>query len=347
MFLTCSITSKNQKMKTPNPILVEITRGNLVESFHRGAVAVVDGSGELTAKWGDVDQLIYARSAIKPLQALPLIETGAADKFGLSDQEIALACSSHSAEEVHTDAVGGWLTRLDLGEANLECGACPPLVTETLEALYRAGDKPTQIHNNCSGKHTGMLTTARHLAEPTEGYIKLAHPVQQRIKDTLEEMMECDLSQAPNGIDGCGIPVLGMSLTAIATGMAKLASPGGQALSRKNAIGRISKAMAAHPYLVSGKDRFDTALMLATKGAVLSKGGAEGVEVAFVPHLGLGVALKIDDGARRGADVAMAAVLQHLGALDGAVLDTWLELPLKNWAGTLIGVARQKGGLFT
>ena len=334
-------------MKTSNPILVELTRGELVESFHRGAVAVVDGSGALTAKWGDVDRLIYARSAIKPLQALPLIETGAADKFSLSDQEIALACSSHSAEEIHTDTVSSWLTRLGLGEDNLEGGTCPPLLEETRKALYRAQNDPTQVHNNCSGKHTGMLSTAQHMGEPTAGYIKLEHPVQQRIKETLEDMMECDLSEAPKGIDGCGIPVMGMSLTAIATGMAKLANPDQQAPSRQRAIGRISKAMAAYPYLVAGKDRFDTALMQATKGTVLSKGGAEGVQVAFVPHLGLGIALKIDDGARRGADVAMAAVLQQLGALEDAVLDAWLEMPLKNWAGTLIGTARPNGGIFT
>ncbi len=267
-----NFTSKNLQMKTSNPMLVELTRGGLVESFHRGAVAVVDGSGEVTAQWDDVDRLIFARSAIKPLQALPLIETGAAEKFGLSDAEIALSCSSHSAEEIHTDTVSSWLTRLELGEQNLECGACPPLLEKTRKALLGVGNDPTRVHNNCSGKHTGMLSTAQHMGEPTAGYIKLGHPVQQRIKQALEDMMECDLSEAPKGIDGCGIPVLGMSLTAIARCMAKLATPDQQAPSRQNAIGRISKAMAAYPYLIAGKDRFDTALMQATKGIVLSKG---------------------------------------------------------------------------
>jgi L-asparaginase II len=186
------------------------------------------------------------------------------------------------------------------------------------------------------------------MGEPTAGYIKADHPVQRRIVETMENMMEIDFSQAPDGIDGCEIPVLGISLTAIATGMAKLANPDTQSSSRQNAIGRVTKAMAAHPYLVAGKGRFDTALMQAAPRTVLSKGGAEGAQVAFVPHLGLGIALKIDDGARLGADVAMAAVLRHLGALDDAAtaaMGNWLEMPLKNWVGTFIGVTRPAGGL--
>lgn len=321
-----------------------------MECLHRGAVAVVDGSGNLTAQWGDVDRLVYARSSIKPLQALPLIETGTADHYDLSDQEIALACASHSAEEIHTNNVGSWLKRVGLDEQDFECGACPPILEETREVLYGAGQKPTQLHNNCSGKHTGMLSTARHMGAPTAGYIKADHPVQRHIVETMEDMMESDFSQAPDGIDGCGIPVLGMSLTAIATGMAKLANPDTQSSSRQNSIGRVTKAMAAHPYLVAGKGWFDTALMQAAPGTVLSKGGAEGVQVAFMPHLGLGIALKIDDGARRGADVAMAAVLRHLGALDDAAtaaMGNWLEMPLKNWAGTFIGVTRPAGGFLT
>jgi L-asparaginase II len=344
------ITLKCRTMKTPNPILVEVTRGDLVESFHRGAVAVIDGAGDLVDKWGDVERLVYARSAIKPIQALPLIETGAADYFNLSENEIALACSSHNAEDVHTNNVGRWLGRVGLRSDDLECGSCPPKLDETLIDLYGAGETPNNLHNNCSGKHAGMLNTALHMGEPTKGYIGAKHPVQKRITAVLHEMTESNLSEAPTGIDGCGIPVFGMSLTAIAKGMAKLANPDQHAPARKTAIERISQAMAAHPYMIAGKGRFDTALMQATEGAVLAKGGAEGVQVAFVPRLGLGIALKIDDGSRRGADVAMMAVLKHLGALDDMNLKSlaeWLNMPLSNWAGTLVGVARSKKGILT
>jgi L-asparaginase II len=342
------ITLKSRIMKTSNPILVEVTRGDLVESIHRGAVAVIDGAGEMVAKCGDIERSVYARSAIKPLQALPLIETGAADYFNLSENEIALACSSHNAEDVHTNNVDRWLGRVGLSSDDLECGACPPKLDETLRDLYGAGEAPNNLHNNCSGKHAGMLNTALHMGESTKGYIGLIHPVQKRITEALTEMMGSDLSQAPAGIDGCGIPVFGMSLTAIAKGMAKLANPDQHSPARKTGIERISQAMAAHPYMIAGRGRFDTALMQATEGDVLAKGGAEGVQVAFIPRLGLGIALKIDDGGRRGADVAMMAVLKHLGVLDDTNLRSlvkWLEMPLNNWAGTLVGIARSKEGM--
>jgi L-asparaginase II len=334
-------------MKTSNPILVEVIRGDAIESFHRGAVSIINTAGELVAKCGDVERPVYARSAIKPLQALPLIESGAANHFNLSETEIALACSSHNAEDVHTNIIGRWLGRIGLSLEDLECGACPPKLDETLRDLYGAQAASNNLHNNCSGKHTGMLNTALHMGEPTKGYIERKHPVQKRIVQALNEMTEINLSEAPSGIDGCGIPVFGMSLMAIAKGMSKLANPDQHPPARKSAIERISQAMASQPYMIAGKGRFDTALMQTTEGAVLAKGGAEGVQAAFIPVLGLGIALKIDDGSRRGADIAMMAVLKHLGALDNMSLMSlaeWVEIPLSNWAGTLVGVTRSTKG---
>ncbi|MSO89475.1 MAG: asparaginase [Rhodospirillaceae bacterium] len=327
-----------------DPILVEVTRGALVESRHRGAVAICDADGAPVQSWGDVERPIYPRSAVKPLQALPLIETGAADRFGLTDAEIALACASHSGEPEHEGAVTAWLRSIGLSGGDLECGEHWPMHEDAARALVREGRFPSAVHNNCSGKHSGFLTAARHLGEPTQGYIAADHPAQRRVRQALSDMCAIDLSAAPTGIDGCGIPTIAMPLSALARGMARLAAGTGLGHSRQAACARIRRAMTTHPLLVAGHGRFCTEIMAATSGRVVVKGGAEGVYVAALPERRLGIALKIADGASRAAETAMAALLRRFGGFEGAdaeIVGRWLEPPIRNRAGIEIGVVRE------
>jgi len=322
-------------MSSNNPLTVEVTRGDMVESRHMGACVVVDADGGILHAWGDQDRVVYPRSAIKPLQTLVLIETGAADAYQLTDAELALASASHGATSEHVDGIGAWLKRIGLGPEDLECGGHDPTDADAAKALFRAGKEPGRIHNNCSGKHTGFLCTALHMGEPTKGYLNPGHPVQDRLFAMLGEMGGADLSQAPRGVDGCGISVFGMPLKAMAQALARMADPKGLSADRAAAAKRVFQAMTAHPRLVAGLGRFDTLAMEAAKGAVAIKTGAEGMYAGIVPGLGLGIALKIDDGAKRAAEIAMAAVLKLLG-----VLDPNSETPVLNAAGDGVGVVR-------
>ncbi len=323
-----------------NPVMVEVSRGTLVESRHRGAAAVVDASGRIVAAWGEIEEPVYARSAIKPLQALPLIESGAADRFALADEDIALACASHSGEPAHVERVASWLARIGLGPADLECGVQLPIGEQAAAALLRAGGTPSALHNNCSGKHAGFLTTALHYGEPTRGYIRADHPVQQRLRQLLAQMSGADLSATPSGIDGCGIPVIGMSLRATATAMARMANPAGLPHARAAAVERVLRAMTAAPFMVAGSGRFCTVLMRHLGKRAALKTGAEGFFTAALPELGLGVALKIDDGTARAAAVVVGGILGHLGVLgdaDRIALADQLEPPVHNRAGVIVG----------
>lgn len=325
------------------PVLVEVTRGTLIESRHRGHAAVVDPSGRVVRAWGDVETVIYPRSSIKPIQALPLVETGAAAAFGLGDVELALACASHQGEARHVEAVTAWLARIGLTPDDLACGPQVPSGPAAARALFEAHGAPARVHNNCSGKHTGMLTTARHLGEPVDSYAALSHPVQQRVLGIFESMCGLDLSAAPRGVDGCSLPVLGMPLGNLALGMARFADPVDQPDTRRQAVARLRRAMAAEPFMVHGSDTFVSECMAATGEAVLVKGGAEGMFTAALPNLGLGVAVKIEDGAARGAEVAMANILAGLGVFEDravAALAHWLTEPQRNWAGASIGDVR-------
>jgi L-asparaginase II len=325
------------------PLMAEVVRGNWVESRHRGVAAAVDRTGRVVRQWGDIDQLIFPRSAVKPLQALPLLLTGAADAFRLSDAELAIACGSHLGERRHVATVRAWLDRLGLDTDSLECGAHAPFLASAAEALFRSGQSATQLHNNCSGKHAGFLTVARHLGIDFRGYIAADHPVQRHARAALEEMYGHDLSTAPGGIDGCGIPVLAVPVRALAQAMAKFANPDGLRPELAAAIGRLSRAMAAEPFMVAGSGGFPTYVMSISGGSVLLKNGAEGVFCAALPRLGLGVALKMADGSDRGAIVAMGAVLRALGAFtdeESATLAGFLNPRIRNVAGRDVGEIR-------
>jgi len=334
-------------MTSSNPVLVEVSRAGFVESRHRGACAVVDADGKLLQSWGDVDALVYPRSALKPIQALPLIESGAADRFGLGDEEVALACASHNSEPFHVERVTAWLHRIGLTVDDLECGLCESISLDVTKSMSRAREAFTRAHNNCSGKHAGFLSTALHMGEATQGYIGPDHPVQQRVTKAVEEMTGVSLSAAPCGSDGCGIPVFAFPLHALARGMARMMSDDLGDV-RTAAARRVRAAMAACPQCVAGTKRFDTRVMSACKGEVLVKGGAEGVHIAMIPGRGLGIALKVDDGAIRASEQAMGCVLDGLGLLNGAAreqLSDLVEMPILSTLGVRVGELRKGPGL--
>jgi L-asparaginase II len=324
-------------MSTPPPILVEATRGQMVESRHRGSAVVADAEGRVVAAWGDPELSVYPRSAIKPLQALALIETGAARRFAASVEEIALACASHDGAIEHTSRVAAWLARMGLSEADLECGAHAPTDPRAAEELIRRGRAPSPVHNNCSGKHAGILAAAVHLGEPTRGYLAPEHPAERRLKAILADMSGADLTRAPSGIDGCGIPVYAMPLSSLARAMARLAAPQGLAPARAEAARGVVAAMTGDPRLVSGSGRFDTEAMAQGAGRFVTKGGAEGMHAAAIPEAGLGIAVKIEDGGGRASAVVMAALLARFARVD---LPEWREVVLRNVAGRTIGVLR-------
>ncbi|MBB3066359.1 asparaginase [Limibacillus halophilus] len=326
-----------------NPLLVELTRGDMVESVHRARYAVVDNEGRVVLQAGDIEAPIYARSAIKSLQAIPLIETGAAEAFGLGDAEISMACASHDGEPRHVETVLAWLERIGCGVEDLECGAHLPYDPASMESLLRSGNAPTAAHNNCSGKHSGFLTTARHKGEATKGYIRRDHPVQQRILGVLEAMTGLDLSRVPMGIDGCGIPVIGMPLGNIALAMARLGSPDDQPDRRQEACARIRGAIANEPIMMGGTRRFDSRVIAAVGGRAIVKTGAEGVYCGTVPDLGLGFAVKVDDGAGRASEIVAGALLRRLGVIDDQQAEALSELlrpAILNRAGRDVGVIR-------
>ncbi len=328
---------------TVAPLAVEVTRGDVIESRHRASCAVMDSSGAVVESWGDIDQAVYPRSAIKAIQALPLIESGAAEAYHLVDGEIALACASHGGESFHVATVEAWLARIGLTESDFECGAHLPSYAPAAEALLRHDHAVTQVHNNCSGKHMGFLTTARHLGEPTKDYIQPDHPVQQRVMATIGALSGVDLARVPVAVDGCGIPTLALPLSGLATAMARFSDPAGQPDDRGAAMKRIHQAIAARPEMVAGTGRLCTAIIRETGGDVLAKTGAEGVFAAALPKLGLGVAIKVDDGAGRAAQVAVTNVLKHLGAIDDATavrLADFMVAPLTNVVGRRIGEVR-------
>lgn len=322
------------------PFTVTVTRGNMVESRHQVIAAISDANGKYLKSWGDIESPVYLRSAIKPLQALQLVETGAADAFNVSEKELSLACASHTGEPLHVDAVQAWLSRMGLSIDDLECGVHWPTYEVAGRALAAAGEEPTAAHNNCSGKHTGFLTTALHMKERTKGYINLDHPVQQRIIKVLEDFTGIDLTDAPIGIDGCSIPTIGVPLDKAALAFARFADPSRLDADRAAACRRIQKAISRHPDMIAGSDRLCTALNGVAKGTVVAKVGAEAVYLAALPDEGLGIAIKALDGTTRAAEVALGALLDDLGVLTDdmhEVIDPYVRPVLRNRNDIIVG----------
>ena len=327
----------------PDPILVEATRGGAIESEHRGALAVMDGDGRAVLTLGDAERAVFPRSAVKALQALPLIETGAADRYGLTQAELALACSSHSGEPRHAEAAASMLAKAGRDVICLECGTHWPSNEQAARQLAAAGREPTALHNNCSGKHSGFICVACATDTDPKGYIRPDHPVQRRIKGILEEMMGVALPDAARGTDGCSITTYASPLTGLATAFARFGSGAGLSNERAMAAGRLRQAVASDPFMVAGSRRFDTVVMQALGEKVFTKTGAEGVYCAALPQQGLGIALKCDDGAGRAAEAVMAALILAYVPLSGEeqqLVASHADKPIANWNGIETGRLR-------
>src|SRR6478672_9558698 len=331
-----------------NPVLVEVVRGALTESRHRGAIAVVDADGASVLALGDVAQPVYPRSAVKPLQALPLIESGAAERYGFGDAEIALACASHGGESAHVETASRMLARAGLDAAALECGAHWPSYQPASQALARSGGAPSALHNNCSGKHAGFLCVARAAGVDHCGYVEAEHVVQREVRAALESLTGVGLDEDVCGIDGCSIPTWGVPLDRLALAFARFGSGRGLEQKRANAAARIRAACAAQPYFVAGTGRFCTEIMQGFGARVLVKTGAEGVFCGALPEHGIGIALKCDDGATRAAEVAMAAMIARFLPMDDeerGALDRFVRPVLRNWNGIEVGGLRPADAL--
>ncbi len=323
--------------------LIELWRGGLFEGVHRGHAVVCDAGGEIVEAWGDPEAVIFPRSSCKMIQALPLIESGAAQAAGLTDAQMALACASHQGAEIHTTSVARWLGDLGLGEADLRCGSHMPYDEATRDALYRHHDKPCQLHNNCSGKHAGFLTLNRHLKGGAE-YVEVDHPVQQAVRAVTEDV--CGETVAGYGIDGCSAPNFATSIHGLARAMGFFAGARDAGSVRARAAHRLTQAMVAFPELVAGEGRGCTKLMRAMGGRVAVKTGAEAVFTAILPEKKLGIAVKVLDGATRASEAAITALLIRYGVLDAGhpVVERYLTGKLKNCRGLVTGELRLAAG---
>ncbi|MBN8630772.1 MAG: asparaginase [Rhodobacterales bacterium] len=323
------------------PVL-EVWRGGLLECVHQAHAVICDAKG-VVAAWGNPQAVIFPRSSAKMLQALPLLETGAADARGLSQAHLALACASHRGAHVHVDLAGRWLADLGLGESDLRCGAHEPGDMTERNRLIEAHEKPCQLHNNCSGKHSGFLTVTQHLKAGPE-YVEIDHPLQKAVRAATEEVT--GETVAGWGVDGCSAPNFAMTVGGLARAMAKYATAREGHGAREDAMFRLTRAMAAHPHLVSGEGETCTELMRAMGGRVAIKGGAEAVYVAIVPEKGLGIALKVVDGGYRAAEASVAALLAKVGVLDPAHPAAVKRMAgvQRNWRGLETGFYRMADG---
>lgn len=331
-----------------NPILVQAWRGGVVESAHRGAFAVVDAGGALRMALGDIERPIFPRSACKVLQALPLVASGAADALQLTDEELALACASHSGEEAHARTAAAMLAKAGVDVTALECGAHWPYHEAASRELARRGEAPSALHNNCSGKHSGFVCLGCRLHGGRgdlrgflSGYVRPEHPVMREVSAALQAATGWDLTRSARGTDGCSIPTHAVPLRHLALAFARVATGQGLSADHARAAQRLRQAVARAPFMVGGTGKFDTRVMERFGERIFCKVGAEGVHCAALPELGLGVAIKMDDGNNaRACEVVLAALLQRLLPLaeaDAGFLHGLSDLTLRNWNGIEVG----------
>ena len=326
-------------MNEQNPVLVNVWRGDMIESRHSGAFAVVDTAGNILESQGDIHRNIYARSSLKPVQALWLMESGAADRFALNAKQLAIACASHGGEEQHTGLVNDWLATLGLSVESLECGVHRPSYGKARYNLTVSGQAASALHNNCSGKHTGFLCACVHSGIDPVGYINPDHPAQRAITRVIEETLECKVSDQIPSIDGCGIPLYGIPLERLANGLAGFSKPGGSNSLSQQYRNRIVKSMMVEPFYVAGTDRFCTRTIEKSEETVVVKTGAEGVYIGIMRDAGIGIALKIDDGATRAAEVLMADLLSRYTRNNSFLeyLKNETQIKINNVAGNHVG----------
>ncbi|MEO6727169.1 MAG: asparaginase [Blastocatellia bacterium] len=334
--------------------LVEVTRGSMVESVHRGVIAALDADGETIASLGDINTRTWYRSAAKPFQTITLIASGAADHFDFTSRELAIINASHSGESIHLEAVHSVLQKIGLSEADLLCGAHLPFDEASAKQLRAEGRPPRVLHNNCSGKHSGMLAFAKFIGEPTGNYIDPQHPIQRRIRDVLARFAGVVEDEVASAIDGCSAPVFGLSLLAMARSYARLVGVRNIHMELEPelvaAAERVVDSMITFPEMVGGsRGRLDTDLMRTTKGVIVSKVGAEGVQLLGVRPCrlhpkGLGIAIKIEDGdTRRARDPVVIETLRQLGLLDGNQLEQlsrYSQSVLRNYRKLEVGEVR-------
>jgi len=342
--------SFNQQIPIAEP-LVEVRRGAITESRHRGHIVVVDPDGIILRYLGSPQNVTFLRSSAKPFQALPLLVSGAAERFGFTDKEVALACASHNGEPIHTELAASMLEKIGLGPEALKCGIHEPYSVEVAGKLRLNGEAPNVLQNNCSGKHAGMLAVAKHLGAPTETYNSAENPVQQAIADAISQFSDIAVTDMSVGIDGCAVPVFGITVKAMALAYARLISPP-RSFDKptRDACERIVRVMSAYPELIGGtSDRLDTEIMRAAPGLVISKVGAEGVYTAGIKPCeewpkGLGLALKIEDGDDRHArPTVVIETLHQLGVLKDESLEAvarYAFFPVRNHPGEVVGEIR-------
>ncbi|MDA8442048.1 MAG: asparaginase [Peptococcaceae bacterium] len=321
--------------------LVEVTRGSLVESEHWGSIAVADAAGNLLAWSGEPEGVTFYRSSAKPIQAIPVITSGAAARFSLTEAELAIICASHSGEETHVAVVGALLAKLGLSADALLCGVHPPFHKPSAQAIWQQGQKPGPLHCNCSGKHSGMLAICVHNDWSLANYLDIDHPLQQMLLRTMQDYHAYE--NIAVGVDGCGVPVYALPLSEMAKGYARLVDPDRLPAEVASAAHTLVHAMITHPSLVAGSERLDTILMEATGGRLVSKGGAEGVQCIGWQDKGIGIAIKIADGAARAIEPVAIEVLQQLGVLSEPeleVLATRHRVPIKNHRRDIVGELR-------
>lgn len=329
-------------MASKQPLVVEVFRGPIVESLHQVMAVVVNEIGSVTQYWGNPQFLTIPRSSIKMLQALPMLESGAAEKYGLDDKLLALACSSHRGEKDHLAALAEWGSKLSIPESSLVCGPHLPYDENSAHEMIRRGHKPTAFCNNCAGKHLGIITTCLHHGEDPAGYEKYEHNAQKRLRKTLSEVMRVDLSKMSYGVDGCGIPTYGVSLQSMAVGMSALINPKESAV-RKVAAERLLRAAKAFPFYIGGSGNFATDVIEKSQGRAIIKSGAEGTFCGVLPEKRVAFAIKAADGAARAAQVATASLLLQLGGLSESEFKALAKhtMPtVTNWKGDVVGQMR-------
>jgi len=323
--------------------LLHVTRGELVETVQRGHLAVVDAHGMLLAHCGDAHTVTYMRSSAKPLQAMMAVRSGAARRFDITGRLLAVCCASHQGEPGHVEAVGAILARSDVSESMLQCGIHPPAYVPAAAALWRAGGEPTPLHNNCSGKHAGMLAAARALGAPLETYLDPAHPVQQGILAAIAALSGVAPERVVLGVDGCSAPVHGLPLSGMARAYAHLAGPTDDAHGYAEPLGTVAAAMTGQPWYVRGTGGPDTLMMERAGGRLVVKSGAEGVLCVGVRGAGVGLAIKVESGRNEGSHAVAIAALRALGLLDEREEEAMGELaapPVRNHRGLTVGVTR-------
>ena len=330
-------------MKTMSTPLVAITRGELVESLHRGFVAIVDADGRIPWCAGDPMHVTYFRSSAKPIQVLPIIASGAIERFGFTDKELAVMAASHHGQDCHIEAVLSILHKIGLDESHLACGTHRPTDAKQSQRLVRECAPVTPVYNNCSGKHAGMLAYAMHMGYPTEGYVDINHPVQVDMWKAVAEVCGLSPDEVVRGVDGCGVVVFGMPVASMAYGYARLAQPETMPARFREAASRITRVIMAYPEMIGGTTDFGTKLMQALPGRVVAKGGAEGLFCLGAVERGIGVCVKIEDGSPRALPAAVAETLKQLGLVGDETHDDE-ELasvrPIRNHRGDSVGYAQ-------